>query len=150
MYRLNGIVKKQLDANTLEFHCISRGFVRRRVWLSAHAKCKVTCDCGLIRTRSAFNFLPVPVSAGHLDTRRQNAQCIDKEGLFHFLHSFLCGYKSFYRLTSCSITHDALHPYICSSKRLLQKRIYNIYSYLYLYIYNIQVFLYAFGCVGNG
>lgn len=34
---------------------------------------------------------------------RRNTRCIDKEDLFHFLQSYLCGYKSLYILTSCSV-----------------------------------------------
>lgn len=38
VYRLSSIVRQQLDANTLDFHCISRGFVlprgRRLAFLS--------------------------------------------------------------------------------------------------------------------
>lgn len=62
---------------------------------------------------------------------RRNTRCIDKEDLFHFLQSYLCGYKSLYILTSCSV-----NPWCIASIRFVaqnsfyKKRIYNIYLYI--------------------
>ena len=61
-----------------------------------------------------------------------------QEVLFHSLHSCLRGYKSSCMLINVPWCTASIH---LSSKQLLQKRIYNIY--VYLYIYNIHVFLYA-------
>lgn len=83
---------------------------------------------------ASFPQCPRHTSENKAAVWRQNTQCIDKEVLFHFLQSDLSGYKSLYFLTACSITHDALHPYICSSKQLLQKK---DIQYILIFIYII-------------
>lgn len=70
-----------------------------------------------------------------------NKQCIDKEVLFSF-PAVVSLVTNVYFLTPHSVTHDALHPYICSSKQHLQKKkekIYNIYLYIHIYILYIGV-----------
>lgn len=66
-----------------------------------------------------------------------NKQCIDKEVLFSF-PAVVSLVTNVYFLTPHSVTHDALHPYICSSKQHLQKKkrkdIQYILIYSYLYI----------------
>lgn len=70
-----------------------------------------------------------------------NKQCIDKEVLFSF-PAVVSLVTNVYFLTPHSVTHDALHPYICSSKQHLQKKKkrYTIYTYIFIFIYYTLVF----------